>query len=73
VSCGRFGDQRFVRDDDRADDRASRIAAHAASTSSVRSAPILARKLTEAIWHMLTTNQPFDPAAAGGATRRLAA
>lgn len=33
----------------------------------------LARKLTEAIWHMLTTNQPFDPAAAGGATCRLAA
>jgi transposase len=33
----------------------------------------LARKLTEAIWHMLTTNQPFDPAAAGGATFRLAA
>jgi len=25
----------------------------------------LARKLTEAIWHMLSTNQPFDPAAAG--------
>jgi len=24
----------------------------------------LARKLTEAIWHMLTTSQPFDPAAA---------
>ena len=34
----------------------------------------LARKLTEAIWHMLTHNQPFDPAAAaGGATLRLAA
>jgi transposase len=33
----------------------------------------LARKLTEAIWHILTTNQPFDPAAAGGATLRLAA
>ena len=33
----------------------------------------LARKLTEAIWHMLTTNQPFDPAAAGGATLRLTA
>jgi len=32
----------------------------------------LARKLTEAIWHMLTKNQPFDPAAAGGATFRLA-
>ncbi len=25
----------------------------------------LARKLTEAIWHMLTTNQRFDPAAGG--------
>ena len=34
----------------------------------------LARKLTEAIWHMLTTNQPFNPqAAAGGATFRLTA
>ena len=33
----------------------------------------LARKLTEATWHILTTNQPFDPAAAGGATFRLAA
>jgi transposase len=34
----------------------------------------LARKLTEVIWHMLTTNQPFDPAAAaGGAAFRLAA
>jgi transposase len=33
----------------------------------------LARKLTEAIWHTLTTNQPFDPAAAGGATCRLTA
>jgi transposase len=33
----------------------------------------LARKLTEAIWHMLTNNKPFDPAAAGGATFRLAA
>jgi len=30
----------------------------------------LARKLTEAIWHMLTRNQPFAPA---GATFRLAA
>ena len=30
----------------------------------------LARKLTEAIWHMLTRNQPFAPA---GATHRLAA
>jgi hypothetical protein len=32
------------------------------------------QKLTEAIWHMLTTNQPFNPtAAAGGAALRLAA
>ena len=30
----------------------------------------VARKLTEAIWHMLTTNQPFAPA---GAPFRLAA
>jgi transposase len=34
----------------------------------------IARKLTEAIWYMLTHNQPFDPAAAaGGAPPRLAA
>ena len=33
----------------------------------------IARKLTEAIWHTLTHNQPFDPAAAGGAAFRLAA
>jgi len=34
----------------------------------------IARKLNEAIWHMLTDNQPFDPAAAaGGATFRPAA
>jgi transposase len=32
----------------------------------------IARKLTEAIWHMLTRNQPFTPAA-GGSTFRLAA
>jgi transposase len=32
----------------------------------------IARKLTEAIWHMLTNNQPFAPAP-GGATDRLAA
>jgi transposase len=33
----------------------------------------IARKLTEAIWHMLTNNQPFAPTpASGGATRRLA-
>jgi transposase len=34
----------------------------------------IARKLTEAIWHMLTNNQPFAPTpASGGATLRLAA
>ncbi|HME02418.1 MAG TPA: IS110 family transposase, partial [Solirubrobacteraceae bacterium] len=34
----------------------------------------IARKLTEAIWHMLTNNQPFAPTqASGGAARRLAA
>jgi transposase len=34
----------------------------------------IARRLAEAIWHMLTRNQPFNPTpAAGGATRRLAA
>jgi transposase len=34
----------------------------------------IARRLTEAIWHMLTTNQPFNPTAAvGGAAFRLAA
>jgi transposase len=34
----------------------------------------IARRLTEAIWHMLTTNQPCAPtAAAGGAALRLAA
>jgi len=32
----------------------------------------LRRKLTEAIWHMLTRNEPFTPAA-GGSTVRLAA
>ena len=32
----------------------------------------IARKLTEAIWHMLTNNQPFTPAP-GGSTFRLAA
>jgi hypothetical protein len=31
----------------------------------------IARKLTEAIWHMLTRNEPFAPAP-GGATLRLA-
>jgi transposase len=34
----------------------------------------IARKLTEAIWHMLTNNQHFAPTpASGGATRRLVA
>ena len=34
----------------------------------------IARKLTEAIWHMLMNNQPFAPTpASGGAARRLAA
>jgi transposase len=34
----------------------------------------IARKLTEAIWHMLTNNQPFAPTpASGGAANRLAA
>ena len=35
----------------------------------------IARRLTEAIWHMLTNNQPFNPKtpAAGGARFRLAA
>jgi transposase len=32
----------------------------------------IARRLSEAIWHMLTNNQPFAPAP-GGATLRLAA
>ena len=32
----------------------------------------IARRLTGAIWHMLTRNQPFNPAA-GGAAFRLAA
>ena len=32
----------------------------------------IARRLTEAIWHMLTRKQPFTPAA-GGSTHRLAA
>jgi transposase len=34
----------------------------------------IARRLTTAVWHMLTNNQPFNPtAAAGGAAFRLAA
>jgi transposase len=37
-------------------------------------APIeVARRLTHAIWHMLTNDQPFDAAAPGGAPLRLAA
>ena len=32
----------------------------------------IARRLTEAIWHVLTANQPFTPSA-GGSTLRLAA
>ena len=32
----------------------------------------IARKLTEAIWHMLTNHQPFAPAP-GGSAFRLAA
>jgi hypothetical protein len=48
------------------------LPAHRQRPGKQRSARVaqvnLARKLTEAIWHMLTTNQPFDPAAAGGAT-----
>ena len=30
-------------------------------------------KLTNAVWHMLTHNHPYDPAAAGGAALRLLA
>jgi len=33
----------------------------------------IARRLTEAVWHMLTTNKPFSPTAARGAALRLAA
>jgi transposase len=33
----------------------------------------LARKLTEAIWYMLTRNQPFKPFAPAGAISRLTA
>ena len=33
----------------------------------------IARRLTEAVWHMLTANKPFSPTAAGGAALRLAA
>jgi hypothetical protein len=33
----------------------------------------IARRLTRAIWHMLTNNEPFNPVAPGGAAFRLAA
>jgi transposase len=33
----------------------------------------IARRLTRAIWHMLTNNEPFNAAAPGGAAFRLAA
>ena len=33
----------------------------------------VARRLSHAIWHMLTANEPFNAAAPGGAARRLAA
>jgi hypothetical protein len=33
----------------------------------------LARKLTEAIWYMLTRNQPFMPFVPAGAVRRVTA
>jgi len=33
----------------------------------------IARRLTRAIWHMLTNSEPFNAAAPGGAARRLAA
>src|SRR4051794_10207103 len=33
----------------------------------------VARRLTQAIWHMLTNNEPFHAAAPGGAAFRLAA
>jgi hypothetical protein len=33
----------------------------------------VARRLTYAIWHILTNNEPFDAAAPGGAAFRLAA
>jgi transposase len=45
-------------------------ARHGRKRGSKIAALTIARKLTEAIWHMLTTNQPFTPA---GATRPLAA
>ena len=45
-------------------------ARHGRKRGSKIAALTIARKLTEAIWHMLTENQPFAPA---GATRPLAA
>jgi transposase len=45
-------------------------ARHGHKRGSKLAALTVARKLTEAIWHMLNTNQPFAPA---GATRPLAA
>ena len=33
----------------------------------------IARRLTRAIWHMLSNNEPFNAAAPGGAAFRLAA
>jgi hypothetical protein len=33
----------------------------------------VARRLTYAIWHILTNNEPFDAAVPGGAAFRLAA
>ena len=33
----------------------------------------IARRLTEAVWHMLPANKPVSPTAAGGAALRLAA
>jgi transposase len=45
-------------------------ARHGRKRGSKLAALTIARKLTEAIWHMLNTNQPFAPA---GATRPLAA
>jgi transposase len=33
----------------------------------------IARRLSRAVWHMLTNSEPFNPQAPGGAARRLAA
>ena len=43
---------------------------HPGSRGTKTAAVCVARKLSEAIWHMLTTDTPFAPA---GATRDLAA